>query len=157
MAQAEIKWLSEDEQRTWRAFIGAYTRLHAKLDAELLASSSLTLGEYEVMAHLSESPRWELRMNDLAERCGLSPSGLTRRFDGMARQNLVERRRCAEDRRGVLAVLTPTGFERLAATAPAHVASVRRHFVDHLTSDEMRVLSDVFGRVVANGAESHVR
>ncbi len=157
MTQAEIKWLTEDEQRTWRAFIGAYTRLHAKLDAELLASSSLTLGEYEVMAHLSESPRWELRMNDLAERCGLSPSGLTRRFDGMARQNLVERRRCAEDRRGVLAVLTPTGFERLTATAPAHVASVRRHFVDHLTPDEMVVLADVFGRVVANGAESHAR
>ena len=96
-------------------------------------------------------------MNDLAERCGLSPSGLTRRFDGMARQNLVERRRCAEDRRGVLAVLTPTGFERLSATAPAHVASVRRHFVDHLTAEEMQTLSDVFGRVVANGHESHAR
>jgi DNA-binding MarR family transcriptional regulator len=143
----EVVWLAEAERRAWRAFVGAYSRLHTALDAELLAAGSVSLGEYEVMSHLSEATGWELRMNELAARCALSPSGLTRRFDGMARRGWVERRKCADDRRGVLAALTEAGHERLQEAAPVHVASVRRHFIDVLSSAELEILAEVFGRV----------
>jgi DNA-binding MarR family transcriptional regulator len=89
-------------------------------------------------------------MNELAARCGLSPSGLTRRFDGLVRRGWVERRRVPGDKRGVFAALTAEGAEVLEQCAPHHVASVRRHFIDHLTEAEVAVLSEVFGRLAGS-------
>ena len=85
----------------------------AALDGELQAEHGLSLGEYEVLVHLSEAPEHSLRMTDLAGRLRLSPSGITRRIDGLVRAGLVERRQCPSDRRGSNAVLTDEGLRRL--------------------------------------------
>ncbi len=135
------------ELEAWRGFVAVCGRLQAALDSELAATGSLRLGEYEVMAHLQEAPDGVLRMNELAARCGLSPSGLTRRFDGLVRKGLVERREVPGDRRGVLAALTQAGAEALEQCAPHHREAVRRHFTSHLTEAELAVLSEVFGRL----------
>ena len=82
------------------------------LDSELQAEHGLSLGEYEVLVHLSEEPEHSLRMTDLAGRLHLSPSGITRRIDGLERAGLVERRQCPSDRRGSNAVLTDEGLRR---------------------------------------------
>src|SRR5436309_7378642 len=96
--------------RAWRALIGATTGLLATLDNELQAAHGLSLGDYEVLVHLSEAPHRALRMSDLALRLHLSPSGITRRVDGLVRAGLVERRRCPTDGRGSNAVLTDEGM-----------------------------------------------
>jgi len=139
--------LSEHELHGWRTFVQAHERLINRLDDALTAHTSLTLAEYEVMVHLSESPEWRKRMNELAEECNLSPSGLTRRFDSMVRSGLVERARCDADRRGVFAVLTAKGYELLVRAAPTHVDSVRRYFLDLLEPGELDLITAVFQRV----------
>ena len=53
-------------------------------------------------------------MSELAGRLHLSPSGITRRIDGLVKSGLVERRPCPSDRRGSNAVLTPLGLKTLA-------------------------------------------
>jgi len=147
--------LQEVELRAWRGLIGTFGRLQSVLDSELSAAGSLRLGEYEVMAHLREAPDGAMRMNELAARCGLSPSGLTRRFDGLAKRGWVERRAFPSDRRGVLAALTTDGAEVLEHCAPHHVAAVRRHFLSRLSDSEVAVLAEVFGRVSpSNGSEA---
>ena len=130
-------WLSEPEMRSWRALIEVTTGVLATLDTELRAEHGLSLGEYEVLVHLSEEPDHSLRMTDLAGRLRLSPSGITRRIDGLVRAGLVERRQCPSDRRGSNAVLTPEGLGRLDAAAPTHVRGVRVHFVDQLTERQL--------------------
>ena len=54
-----------------------------------------------------------MRMCDLAQALRLSPSGLTRRLDGLVRHGLVERRSSPTDRRVMHAHLTDAGFERM--------------------------------------------
>ncbi|MEZ5296625.1 MAG: hypothetical protein R2697_10255 [Ilumatobacteraceae bacterium] len=41
-------------------------------------------------------------------------------------------------------MLTDVGFEALAAAAPGHVESVRRHLLDHLDPAQIRAGADLF-------------
>ena len=79
-------------------------------------------------------------MCDLAGKLQLSPSGLTRRLDGLVKAGWVERTPSETDRRVMLAVLTPAGFDKLVEAAPVHVESVRRHMIDLL--DRRRAAGD---------------
>jgi DNA-binding MarR family transcriptional regulator len=137
-------WLDESEMRAWRNYVEVVNDVSAALEDDLITSHGLTLGDYQVLVYLSEAAGRSLRMCDLAGRLGLSPSGLTRRLDGLVRGGLVAREPSAEDRRVTLAVLTPAGFERLAAAAPDHVASVRRQLLDHLTAAQVDALGAAF-------------
>ena len=141
MAEQAPKWLTQPEMRAWKALIHVTTGVMATLDGELRADHGLSLGEYEVLVHLSEAPDYSLRMTDLADRLKLSPSGITRRVDGLVRAGLVERRQCPSDRRGSNAVLTEDGMLRLKAAAPTHVRGVRRHFVDQLSERQLANLA----------------
>jgi DNA-binding MarR family transcriptional regulator len=131
------EWLSEPEMKAWRALIEVTTGVMATLDGELRAEHGLSLGEYEVLVHVSEAPEHSLRMTDLAAALRLSPSGITRRIDGLVRAGLVERRRCPSDRRGSNAVLTDAGLARLREAAPTHLRGVRAHFVDQLSERQL--------------------
>ncbi len=142
-----VPWLSEPEMQCWRALISVTTGVLGALDSELQAEHGLSLGEYEVLVHLSEEPEHSLRMTDLAGRLHLSPSGITRRIDGLERAGLVERRQCPSDRRGSNAVLTDEGMRRLAAAAPTHVRGVRAHFIDQLGEQEIAALATALASV----------
>jgi DNA-binding MarR family transcriptional regulator len=152
MAERGTPWLTEPEQRSWRALINVTTGVLAVLDAELRAEHGLSLGEYEVLARLSEEPEHSLRMTDLAGRLRLSPSGITRRIDGLVRAGLVERRQCPSDRRGSNAVLTAEGMRRLREVAPAHVRGVRAHFVDRLSERELANLAAALSNIDVDDA-----
>ena len=118
------------------------------------AEHGLTLAEYEVLAIISDAGDDGLRMQELAETLHLSPSGVTRRVDGMVRQGLVVRRQCSDDRRGSYAMLTDDGWNRLREAAPTHVRGVRTHFVDRLSE---RQLANVAERVVVGVDRSRGR
>jgi DNA-binding MarR family transcriptional regulator len=128
--------LSQGEQQVWRRLLSVDCRLRERLDRELRAEAGLTLGEYEVLVHVSEAPGQALRMSELAGRLLLSRSGLTRRIDGLVRAGLVARRPCDDDGRGALAALTRSGLDLLERAAPVHVAGVRRYLIDPLTGSQ---------------------
>jgi DNA-binding MarR family transcriptional regulator len=138
----EPRWLDDNEMAAWHALVTSSTGLMATLDNELRAAHGLTLGDYEVLVRLSDAPAGYLRMTDLAAQLHLSPSGITRRIDGLVKAGLVERQQCPTDRRGSNAVLTKLGIKTLEECAPTHVAGVRGHFIDRLTEDQLRDLTD---------------
>jgi DNA-binding MarR family transcriptional regulator len=142
------RWLDADEMAAWSGYIATVTDLQGLLSIDL-AGHGLTLGDYEVLVHLSEAEDHRLRMCDLARRLRLSPSGLTRRLDGLVRSGLVRRESSEQDRRVMLATITPEGMAAITAAAPDHVASVRRHFLDHLSETEIRSLGTILGKVRA--------
>jgi DNA-binding MarR family transcriptional regulator len=141
MSEPEARWLTEPEMLAWRGLVGSTTALLAVLDNELQAEHGLSLGDYEVLVHLSEAPDRAIRMSELASRLHLSPSGITRRIDGLVKSGLVERRPCPSDRRGSNAVLTPLGLKTLTTSAPTHVRGVREHFVDRLGPEQLSQLA----------------
>lgn len=143
---ASVRWLTDAEQTAWRAYVETVGDLTAALEADL-APTGLTLGDYQVLVYLSEAPANRLRMCDLAASLQLSPSGLTRRLDGLVRGGLVRREGSPDDRRVMLAVLTELGEHTLAEAAPLHVESVRRRIFDHLGPDDVAAMANVFGAI----------
>jgi DNA-binding MarR family transcriptional regulator len=142
------KWLDPLEMEAWRTYVDCLNELQHTLEADI-APFGLTMGDYEVLVRLSDRPERRMRMCDLAGELRLSPSGLTRRLDGLVSTGLVSREASGDDRRVMLAVLTPAGFGLLERAAPFHVAGVRRHFIDLLTSDEVAAVGTAFGKIRA--------
>ena len=71
------KWLTQDEQQSWRAWIGASRLLNQKLSEVLEEKHGLTLSDYEILAWLSEAPEQSIRMTELAKYSLVSKSRLT--------------------------------------------------------------------------------
>ena len=145
----EPRWLSPDEQCTWRAFLQLSLRLNEQLDRELQRQAALPLAYYQILAMLSEAPDRTLRMGELAARTWSSRSRLSHAVDRLEQNGWVRRVSCPSDRRGALAVLTDAGFAVLAAAAPLHVDGVRRHLFDALTPERVAQLRAIGEAVVA--------
>ena len=146
--------LSDRELAAWRGLLEVHSTLVAELDAELERAHGLPLTSYEVLMYLGDAPEGKLRMGELAERLLLSRSGITRLVDRLARQGLLERERCEDDGRGYYALLTPRGREALAVARPAHLAGVRRRFLDRLDPAEIDALGAIWGLLLGQRHES---
>lgn len=146
-ADESPRWLDEEERRAWMALLGLMRRLEPSLDAQL-RSEGLTLFEYGVMAALSESPRHEVRMSELAAYAEGSLSRLSQVVAKLERKKYVYRRPDPADGRYTLAVLTEEGYEKIIRTAPGHVAGVRRLVFDHLTRAQVAQLARIGQRVL---------
>lgn len=142
------KWLNESEMSAWRAFIETTGDLQNALERDV-TDHGLTMGDYQVLVYLSEADDRSMRMCDLADVLQLSPSGLTRRLDGLVSSKHVVRQPSDRDGRVMMAVLTDTGSTLLAETAPHHVASVRHHIFDHLTPEQVDAMSAIFTSISA--------
>src|SRR4029078_4737429 len=103
-------WLSPSEMRAWRNFIESVNTMTAALESDLVPFG-LTMGDYEVLVRLSEAEEQRMRMCDLATALQLSPSGLTRRLDGLVSTGLVERVANPCDRRGRVDSLAGQGCD----------------------------------------------
>ncbi len=144
---AQTRWLSDSEQQVWRAYLEATQRLWERLGRELDETGDISLGEYEVLVRLSEAPDRTLRMSELADLLVHSRSRLTHTVARMERSDLVTRRPCSDDGRGVMCQVTEAGLAALAEHAPVHVAGVREHLFDQMDAEETEVLGRVLARV----------
>ena len=140
---SETRWLDEEEQRTWRAFLGAIRLLTDQLDRELQRDADMPHTYYEILVALSEAPGRTLRMNQLADLCQSSRSRLSHAVSRLEEAGWVRREACPTDKRGALAVLTDKGFAALEAAAPGHVEGVRRHVFDVLTPEQVAELGRI--------------
>jgi DNA-binding MarR family transcriptional regulator len=149
--------LTAEEEAFLRAFVRALTTVPRVFDADLLREQGMSMSEYGVLMHLSEAPGRRLRMSDLAAASALSLSGMTRIVSRLEGQGLVQRVRCSTDARGWLAVLTDAGLQRLRTAWPTHLASVRRHMMDHLSDVDLPALTAALRRFAtdAETAELH--
>jgi DNA-binding MarR family transcriptional regulator len=126
-----------DELHAWRSFLRAHATVVRRLEADLVAAHGLPLAVYDVLVQLVEAPGHRLRMTELAGRVLLSRSGLTRLVDRMVRDGCVRREPDPQDARGVLAVLTDAGFERLKEASPTHLDGITRYVVDRLSAEQL--------------------
>jgi DNA-binding MarR family transcriptional regulator len=151
-----VHWLDDDEQATWRAFSNATIKLRTALEHQLKRDADLSYLEYHAMARLSEEPRHTLRMSELAELTDASLSRLSHLVKRLEGRGFLRREPDPTDGRFINALLTPRGFRKLAASAPAHVAEVRLLLIDELRPSELRVLRDLSERITARIERSEV-
>lgn len=132
---------SPEQLTAWRTLLIAHAQITRRLEAELIAEHELPLASYDVLVQLAEAQDRSLRMVELAERVLLSRSGLSRLVDRLVGEGLVERAPCLQDARGTLAVLTPTGLERLRNASATHLRGVHDHVTSRLEDSELAELS----------------
>src|SRR4029079_11991044 len=107
-----------------------------------------------------------LRMTELAQLVLISRSGLTRLVDRLEREGLVRREAGDDDARGLFAVLTDAGFQRLRRATPTHLRGVANYAIDRLDDAQIEALAEVCARMLdagsvvpaaRNGVEAGVR
>src|SRR4051812_21741328 len=135
-----IPLLTDEQQETWFAYMRVMLRLTHEMNRQLQTDSDLTLGDYDVLNALADSPGGRLRLGVLAARIGWERSRLSHHLQRMSTRGLVERRESESDRRATDAVLTDAGRASLVAATPGHAALVRRMFFDGLDDAQVPAL-----------------
>ena len=142
------RWLDEDELQAWVRLAAVLELLPGVLDSQLRRDADLTHFEYFVLAMLSEAPERTLRMTALAARTNATLPRLSHVIRRLEERGLVERFPCPEDGRATNARLTAAGWEKVVATAPGHVQTVRSHVIDTLTREQVHQLSEIAGAIL---------
>jgi DNA-binding MarR family transcriptional regulator len=140
---SDTRWLTPEEQATWRAWLLTSQLLDEALDRQLQRDAGMPHAYYAILVALSEAPAVTLRMRDLAAVLRYSQSRMTHAVRSMEGNGWVRRERYPEDGRGQLAVLTDEGRRVLERTAPGHVAEVRRQVFDRLSEEQVTGLRDI--------------
>jgi DNA-binding MarR family transcriptional regulator len=142
------RWLDDAELTAWVRLAAVLELLPGVLDSQLRRDAELTHYEYYVMAMLSEAPKRTLRMTALAQRTNATLPRLSHVVKRMEDRGLIERFPCPEDARATNARLTADGWKKIRATAPGHVATVRRHVIDVLTPEQVSQLAAITAAIL---------
>ena len=97
---------------------------------------------------LSEAPQRTLRMTALAELTNSTLPRLSHVASRLEERGYLQRTPCPEDRRATNAVLTESGWQKVVATAPGHVDTVREIVFSGLDETEVAQLDRVMSRIL---------
>ena len=148
----EPRWLSDEEQRVWRAYLHATTLLEDHLDRQLQRDAGMPHIYYGLLVQLAQAPRRRMRMTELAKDVKITRSRLSHAIARLEKNGWVAREECPSDKRGQFATLTDEGYEVLRRTAPGHVEAVRQALFDRLTPEQTEQLGAIM-RAVAEGLQ----
>lgn len=144
-----MNWLNETEMAAWIGYRRMRLLLDLEVQRDLSRESGLSEPDYDVLSNLSEAEGHRQRLTELAAHMRWSKSRLSHHLSRMQERGLVRRQEVAEDGRGAMIVLTAEGLRVIEEAAPGHVASVRKHFIDLLSEEQLRVLAQISGTVLA--------
>jgi DNA-binding MarR family transcriptional regulator len=146
---SDVRWLTAEEERVWRRWVTLNARLSATLQRELHDDAGLSMPDYEVLVHLTDSPAGRVRVTDLARLLQWERSRVSHHVTRMESRRLVQRVECAEDGRGAFVVITPQGRAAIERAAPGHVNTVRRLVFDVLSPEEIHALATIIDKALA--------
>lgn len=148
MRTIAARWLDDDEQAVWRAYVHMNVVVSEHLERRLHRQAGIPMSYYLTLAFLSEAPDRSLRMQELARLLRVSQSRTSHAIARLEQKRWVERTPCTDDRRGTVVRLTDAGWDTLVAVAPDHVAAVREALFDALTEDQIRQLGEIAHAVI---------
>ncbi|MGQ0629680.1 MAG: MarR family winged helix-turn-helix transcriptional regulator [Sporichthyaceae bacterium] len=123
IAEAHRQWRARwPEAADHMAAVTSVMRVQQMLIGEIdrvLKPFGLTFASYETLQLLAFTRLGELPMGKIGERLMVHPASVTNTVDKLEATALVTRRPAAEDRRRVLAAITPTGRALVARAATA--------------------------------------
>lgn len=124
----------------------AYATLTRRLDSALGSVHGLSFGDFMILYHLDRAPGKRLRRIDLAERLGLTASGVTRTLLPLEKLWLVERQPDPRDARVGYALLTDTG-QQLLTYALVTVGPIAQEATQSMSADQIDALSGLLGQL----------
>jgi DNA-binding MarR family transcriptional regulator len=145
----KVRWLDDEEKRAWFALASVMIRLPAVLDAQLQHDAGISHFEYLVLARLSTAPERTLRMSVLATLAAGSLPRLSQAVGRLEKRGWVRRSPDPADGRYTLAILTDEGWDKVVATAPGHVETVRGYVFDNISRAQVRQLTNIGERILS--------
>jgi DNA-binding MarR family transcriptional regulator len=150
----EPRWLDDAEFRAWIGYRRMRLLLDAQVSRDLARDSQLSAPDYDVLSALTSAENHRWRLTGLADRMLWSKSRLSRHISRMEQRGLVTREGFEGDARGATIVLTEAGLRAIREAAPDHVESVRRHFIDLLSKEQIEVMGTIAETVLAHLPEA---
>jgi DNA-binding MarR family transcriptional regulator len=132
----------------------AYAVLTRRLDNTLANLHGLSFGDFMVLYHLQRAAGARLRRIDLAERLGLTASGVTRTLLPLEKLGLVAREPDPRDARVGYAILTKAG-QRLLANAVVSAESISREATQMVADDKIETFSSLLGQLAGINLSNH--
>ena len=153
--QPEPDPFTPDQFGAWRGMLRVHTRIFRELDLRLSAEHGLGVDAYGVLVTLVGAPDGSLPIGELGARRNLTPSGVTRSVDRLAKRGLVERTTNPADARSQLVGLTSDGLARLRAAQVTHHAIVREMLLDYLEEGDIRQLCELWEKAMPGSVSSN--
>src|SRR5699024_1061063 len=107
-----------------------------------LSTHGIGLNNFMILFHLGEAPDEKLRRIDLAEKIGLTASGVTRMLKTMEKIGLVQREKDPRDARVSNVKLAPGG-KRVLKDAMASAERTSDELFRFVDDEKLKELSDV--------------
>jgi DNA-binding MarR family transcriptional regulator len=139
--------LNEAELLSWQEFTEASTRLYAALNSELVNTFGLTLLDVMLLRLVANADKGSARMGGLAHALAVSPSRVSQRAQRLESEGLLRRNKSPDDRRVVMATITPHGRTVLKPALTTYAKGVRSLYLNRLSRREMAALGDSCRRV----------
>ncbi len=153
-AAPEPNPFTSTEFGAWRGMLRVHATIFRELDRALLADHGFGVDAYAVLITLVGAPAGKLAIGELGERINLSPSGVSRAVDRLAKSGLLERTPNPDDGRSLLVGLAPQGLVRLRAAQVTHHEIVRRLLLEPLAETDLKRLSGVWEKVMPGSVSS---
>ncbi len=131
----------------------ANATLLRRFDNALGSHHGISFSDYQVLNHLSRAPGGRLRRVDLAERLGLTASGITRTLLPLEKIGLVTREPDPRDARVGYAAVTPTGQE-LMNNATDVVDLVSREALRPFTREQLAAAVAMLSQIAGINASN---
>ncbi|MEU5488955.1 MarR family transcriptional regulator [Streptomyces sp. NPDC020196] len=146
------RWLTDEEQGVWQAYLHATTLMEDHLDRQLQRDAGMPHTYYGLLVQLSRAPGRQKRMTELAKDAKITRSRLSHAVARLEKNGWVRREECPSDKRGQNAVLTDEGQDMLARSAPGHVEAVRQAIFARLSPQQVKSLGEIM-QVIAGGLQ----
>lgn len=124
------------------------TQILLQVEHKFEQAGALGYRSYEVLVALMQAPGQQLRLSELADRVGLSRSGLTRMIDRLEKDGLLRRDRSPVDGRGINAHLNEAGREAVRKAWPTYQACVEHWLGDTLEAPDRDYLRQICRRLL---------
>jgi DNA-binding MarR family transcriptional regulator len=145
-----------DQFGAWRGMLRVHASVFRALDRALLADHGFGIDAYGVLITLVTAPGGTLPIGELGQRRNLSPSGVSRSVDRLAKIDLVERRTNPDDGRSLLVALTPQGLARLRDAQVTHHAVVHKLLLDRLDERDLNRLGELWEKAMPGSVTSPI-
>jgi DNA-binding MarR family transcriptional regulator len=109
----------------WLSLAKINGQISRAIDIKTRREYGLTLADSLIIIHLARKDCGTMRQNELSALVGLTKSGMTRSINRMIETGLLERRACAEDKRGAFACVTEEGRRTSRRLEVIHLEAIQ--------------------------------
>ena len=124
----------------------AWATVSRRLDSALGAHHGISFADYQLLLNLQRAPGERLRRVDLAEKLGLTASGVTRSLLPLEKIGLVARQSDPRDARVGYAIITPVGSE-LVTNASVVVHNISRMLLGAPSREQVELTSTLLAQL----------